>query len=449
MVNLLRKWTHYCFSLDFLGNAAQVGYNGIALEKIINLKTVPQFENQLGGPKVLENGPDSKFLLKLGRYFFDDSRVFANIAGIQIWNRTLSGTEIEDLSSCDPISNRSHEHLWKNWTFPKTDFIKEVSFEIEVLQCTKKMKEILVPMPIPPMSKTDAVNICNKFGNGAGMAGEFRDESEFHHFYSTLQNSTRFNDVCGYANGGRLKTWLPYTVRKDSKIIHDTTGEELDLAYYTSFFPGPNGKGYEEKPCLAGYFGKMLTYKMNIDSDYCHDGLRCVVCKISNSLEQTTLVKLRGVCKFSAFDDSFQVKLTEEGDLKYFGLERTVIFYNKSALAWQMSDVINPNIRAIFKSGFRSLGLGTQMWRISDDIKCQEGDILTSLSLTTCNETQFTCSDGLCVNLEDRYLELMVHSKITHIPIIHMPTTHMPHATCPNRSPPSNTPHVYVAKIRL
>ena len=46
------------------------------------------------------------------------------------------------------------------------------------------------------------------------------------------------------------------------------------------------------------------------------------------------------------------------------------------------------------------------MWTIYNDFHCH-GDVgATTLSFTTCSEDQFTCNNGLCVGILDRYAML-------------------------------------------
>ena len=125
------------------------------------------------------------------------------------------------------------------------------------------------------------------------------------------------------------------------------------------------------------------------------------MCMIPTSVKNSTIVKLRGVCKFSAFDKEYQVAVSPEGEIIYYGLARTIISYNHSMEAWKIIDVINPNIFGIFTAGFSGLALGTNKWTISND-KCKKGKHMVSISLTTCKDSSFTCDDGLCIDLPKR-----------------------------------------------
>ena len=140
---------------------------------------------------------------------------------------------------------------------------------------------------------------------------------------------------------------------------------------------------------------KRLTSRSSTD-------VACGMCSIPSSLEKTTVVNLRGVCKFSKFDLKYQVSVAPDGNLIYYGHVRSIIMYNYTLLAWQILDTKNPAISATFKSSFSTLALGTNTWEVDNDMECQHEKVKLSLSLTTCRSTQFTCGDGLCIGLDER-----------------------------------------------
>ena len=128
----------------------------------------------------------------------------------------------------------------------------------------------------------------------------------------------------------------------------------------------------------------------------------CAMCLIPSSYAKTTVVNLRGVCKFSKFDLKYQVSMLSDGSLIYYGDVRSVISYNYTISSWQILDTKDPTISATFKSSFGTLAMGANTWEVENDKKCQEGKVSLFLSLTTCLDTQFTCGDGLCIGMEER-----------------------------------------------
>ena len=144
---------------------------------------------------------------------------------------------------------------------------------------------------------------------------------------------------------------------------------------------------------------------------------KCTACEIKNSLVTTSKLTLRGLCKYSFFDTTYVVKYSPDTIISYVGLERTIISYNFTERIWRMRDVTNPEVLAVSKASFRSLAIGNVPWTITNDSLCGEGVrsvrclypcLLISgshskvLSLTSCASHQFTCNDGLCVDLHLR-----------------------------------------------
>ena len=67
-----------------------------------------------------------------------------------------------------------------------------------------------------------------------------------------------------------------------------------------------------------------------------------------------------------------------------------------------MVDVIDDSITATFESGFETMALGTNNWVVRNDRLCQKGEVSKSLSLSACADSEFTCGDGLCIDMDGR-----------------------------------------------
>ena len=73
-----------------------------------------------------------------------------------------------------------------------------------------------------------------------------------------------------------------------------------------------------------------------------------------------------------------------------------------------MVDVIDDSITATYESGFESMALGTNSWVIRNDLLCQKGEVSKSLSLSACTDSEFTCGDGLCIDMDEGVMELLI-----------------------------------------
>ena len=69
---------------------------------------------------------------------------------------------------------------------------------------------------------------------------------------------------------------------------------------------------------------------------------------------------------------------------------------------WIATVLNNKDFLAISKAPLESLLLGTHPWTVyNDSLKCSGREEYTvDMTLTGCNETEFTCKDGLCVSME-------------------------------------------------
>lgn len=67
-----------------------------------------------------------------------------------------------------------------------------------------------------------------------------------------------------------------------------------------------------------------------------------------------------------------------------------------------MMDMANANVKAVSQASFRTLAIGNFRWDFTNDSKCGQGNYSTILSFTTCNNHEFTCGDGFCINIDER-----------------------------------------------
>ena len=254
-------------------------------------------------------------------------------------------------------------------------------------------------LPIPGLSKEDAVDLCHKLGREVFIAGEFSEHADYEYYYQGLYNNSWYRERCGLLDNGRIKTWLPYKQNADgTALVHEKTGAELATKYYTDWYSGP--AGYQDNMCGAAYFG-IVPYMMNIHEDDCNNK-KCTACQLENTHHRRSSVLLRGLCKYSTFDTEYLIMYDNENIISYIGTERTIISYDFDQNIWTIRDMSNTNVFAFSDAPFRSLALGNNQWTIANDSECSPGVSNTILSLTSCHADQFTCDDGLCVPLQDR-----------------------------------------------
>ena len=239
-------------------------------------------------------------------------------------------------------------------------------------------------------------------GQNVAIAGNFEDKEDFDKYYTELYRNRKYVDECSYFDNGRIRTWIPYRVSSDpSVMLHDKTRQPLLLKipekFYTPFFFSRR-VGRKDYVCGSAYFGRMKKYE-NLESDLC-TMKKCTGCEINHSHENTDKLKLRGLCSYSAFDKTYQVHYDPDTQIYYKGSGKSIIQFDFEQKYWVLKNVNNPNVTAICRVPFKSLAIGNHDWNISGENNCKDGII--PLSLTSCNEDEFTCNDGLCINLTQR-----------------------------------------------
>ena len=89
----------------------------------------------------------------------------------------------------------------------------------------------------------------------------------------------------------------------------------------------------------------------------------------------------------------------ESGLISYIGKKHTLIKYDQTLYQWNMSVANNPDIHGVSYSEVTSLVIGKHVWLISGDYACSSKGQEVELALTSCNAGEFTCSDGVCIDI--------------------------------------------------
>ena len=82
----------------------------------------------------------------------------------------------------------------------------------------------------------------------------------------------------------------------------------------------------------------------------------------------------------------------ETGLLSYIGEKHTIIKYDQTLYQWNMTVANNPEIQGTSYSDVSSLLIGKHSWHVSGDYACSSKPYDLDLALSSCDQTQFTCS---------------------------------------------------------
>ena len=138
-----------------------------------------------------------------------------------------------------------------------------------------------------------------------------------------------------------------------------------------------------------------------------HNG---VICQFSK--EPT--FRLRGLCKDALMDTQYKFAEFKQLDLRtkpnvatnkdkreYVGPKGWTISYNSTEGEWRMSHYHYTELTLTMLAK-DVLPVGTHKWRVENNV-CQEGETSVEiLQLSACDEGQFTCDDGKCLDIAQR-----------------------------------------------
>ena len=113
------------------------------------------------------------------------------------------------------------------------------------------------------------------------------------------------------------------------------------------------------------------------------------------------LLTVRGLCSGSAFDTTITFSLNRDGYVEYFGEKNSFIEFDYKNNAWIMTSLPYPKAVAKAASAGHTLALGSKTWVIQND-QCGKKKVEKVLKITSCTEGQFTCYDGICVDISKR-----------------------------------------------
>ena len=404
-LNILRKWSKVCISYDFEENEGQAAFNGIVSDLIKNPKTYPNYNGTFDAGIIKNAKANTDMFIIIGRYSFDKNPFIGYLANVHVWDYQMDAENLRKRTLCETTVKDQGNlvNAFSNWKLTGS-LVKKKFFSEEETQCINDNRIINAFLPIPELTKQEAIDLCKKFGEDVYIAGNFETKAEFDVYYEELKSNQKYLDSCGFYDNGRIKTWLPYIQNNDSSsLVHEITRKSLLLdsndKFYVDWYSGPL-KHPHKNECTSAYFGLVPKYQ-NIEEDGCKEK-KCTACELKSSFEKTSTVKLNGLCKYSYFDHIFSVNYDPENIISYIGNQKTVIKYDFLKKVWIMNDSSNQFVYAVSDAPFRSLAIGNFVWNITNDTECGKEVFSKALSLTSCSPTQFTCNDGLCISIAQR-----------------------------------------------
>ena len=102
----------------------------------------------------------------------------------------MSERELREKTSCTEINTEQGNLLNKTTSWNITaELVTMVDVPLEELRCQEKAKKINAFMPIPGLTREEALDLCHKFGEDVHIAGQFNSKEDFDQYYEGMEVS--------------------------------------------------------------------------------------------------------------------------------------------------------------------------------------------------------------------------------------------------------------------
>ena len=96
----------------------------------------------------------------------------------------MSERELREKTSCTEVNTEQGNLINKTTTWNLTaELASMIDVPVEDLRCHKRTERINAFLPIPELTREEAVDLCHKFGDNVNIAGQFNNKADFDDYY--------------------------------------------------------------------------------------------------------------------------------------------------------------------------------------------------------------------------------------------------------------------------
>ena len=220
--NFLRKWTWFCFSMDYEKQTAKLAVNGRLLESRHT-------------EKLTKDAPScGNCRLVLGHFYRDSNPILGSLLDFSVWNETISDEDLMAFTNCKSYTEFSGSLIGRLSDMRvQGSLIKPITADLETVQCPADVQNFILYVPAEFIGQEDAMNVCHKLRYGT-FGKAFSSVADFLKYNEIARNSKA---VRRHSWGGaRIQMWMPHLTRTKNpknfvRYMHDkpdSAREDMD-----------------------------------------------------------------------------------------------------------------------------------------------------------------------------------------------------------------------------
>ncbi|XP_069159957.1 uncharacterized protein [Procambarus clarkii] len=365
-VLMLHQWVHYCHV--FTSGHYRVFVSGVEL-------TQGPLEGQvmslpLNSTLILGQDQDS-----LGGGFETDQVFRGHMTQVNIWNRSLSQQEVEDIAKCKQLGQGN---IFSSDTDDVEVFGASVSQERLATLCQTTRDFVILP---EDRNHIDSLLLCQRLG--CDMYGPSSREENMELFNKSLL----FKDKCSKS----LILWVGLTDEGEEGVWRKISNNEIVKEVP---FRDRQPNGYTTENCVYMNRDSGLLNDVRCSLDY----MTCVPC----TRNTTRTLRLRGLCLLREHETFFEM-LGYINQKPYFHGYYGFMIYMVESKIWVLKNIItSENLATLTLPSVKSYPLGKHNWLISSEVCNTRVNTSILLSLSACDSSEYTCNNGECIPKEQR-----------------------------------------------
>ena len=370
-------WVHSCMAVDSTLNHFTIVVNG----KTLDGKAYPIPK----GAQPPTNLTEKLLVFKIynaGIWYQSKNKV----ANMNVFSKKMTFSEMESRTAGNDCGKADGDYLdWETaeWILRGKASLGEVTVED---LCRKESKIQVFTASIDTLDRCK--DTCGKIQNGA-MA-TMRSPRESQDLFNRIDEVLVTNGKPTEASGVAVAAWVPIHQEGDGSWIDEYNKDPVRDLTWAKGHPGSERCAIYVNPWKGLASFSCAVFLQN-----------AFFCPCFFSVHPHLM--LRGLCPDSHIDQSYLARndpLT--GFLTFYGTHKTIATFDGKK--WKMLTAFF-NTSASTNAKPDTFILGKHSWSISGDSEeCYLGKPYTKeLKLTGCDQDgDFTCSDGQCINIEER-----------------------------------------------